>query len=266
VCALYPSLFVNNLPSSSANSIELDDLENEMDENQLTLIGNHVELSQLDENSLVKMSESFMYDERSVHSRHIACDLHAMNNLETTSEGLCDYVREIFNLSRSVFNEYQMKAVRKLLTRKSHAQILKEELRKQHRLIQADRHPIYKLQNFQVFLFFYFKNEKWLVDIFWLIFILKSQKSFETWKEKYLRHLEVLLKNLDHVPIDEEANASEETLVKYIEKLKRIPVQYEKLVVQIFRNLGGNNGLRLTSNSKRLLKEFQLRFCVVSLL
>jgi len=160
VCALYPSLFVNNLPSSSANSIELDDLENEMDENQLTLIGNHVELSQLDENSLVKMSESFMYDERSVHSRHIACDLHAMNNLETTSEGLCDYVREIFNLSRSVFNEYQMKAVRKLLTRKSHAQILKEELRKQHRLIQADRHPIYKLQNFQVFLFFYFKNEK----------------------------------------------------------------------------------------------------------
>jgi len=74
------------------------------------------------------------------------------------------------------------------------------------------------------------------------------------------------LKNLDHVPIDEEANTSEETLVKYIEKLKRIPVQYEKLVVQIFRNLGGNNGLRLTSNSKRLLKEFQLRFCVVSLL
>lgn len=154
VCALYPSLFVSNLPSSSTNSIELDDLENEVNDNQLTLIGSDVESSQLDENSFVKMSDSFMLDEKSVHSRPMY-DLHAMNNLETTSEGLCDYVREIFNLSRSVFNEYQMKAVRKLLTRKSHAQILKEELRKQHRLIQTDRHPIYKLQNFQVFYFFF---------------------------------------------------------------------------------------------------------------
>ena len=144
---------MSNLPSSSANSIELDDLENEVDENQLTLIGSDAELSQLEDNSLIKMSDSFMFDEKRVRSRHMS-DLHAMNNLETTSEGLCDYVREIFNLSRSVFNEYQMKAVRKLLTRKSHAQILKEELRKQHHLIQTDRHPIYKLQNFQVLSFF----------------------------------------------------------------------------------------------------------------
>ncbi len=145
VCALYPSLYVSNLPSSSANSIELDSLENEMDENQLTLIG-----SDDDENSLVKISDSFMLDEKSVQSRRVY-ELHAVSNLETTSEGLCDYVREIFNLSRSLFNEYQMKAVRKLLTRRSHAQILKEELRKQYRLIQTDRHPIYKIQNFQVF-------------------------------------------------------------------------------------------------------------------
>ncbi len=79
-----------------------------------------------------------------------------------------------------------------------------------------------------------------------------------------MRNLDVLLKNLSHVQIDEEANTSEEALVKYSEKLKRIPIQYEKLVVQIFRNLGGNNGLKLTSNSKRLLKEFQMRYCVVS--
>jgi hypothetical protein len=45
------------------------------------------------------------------------------DELETTSEGLCDFLREIFFLSRSTFNDYQIKALKKLLFRKSQAQV-----------------------------------------------------------------------------------------------------------------------------------------------
>lgn len=46
-----------------------------------------------------------------------------MNELETTSEGLCDYIREIFYLNRQGFSEYQNKAMKKLVVRKSHPQV-----------------------------------------------------------------------------------------------------------------------------------------------
>ena len=50
------------------------------------------------------------------------------NNSEMliTSEGLCDHVREIFNLDRHEYNIYQIKAMRKLLTSKSHSEVQKK--------------------------------------------------------------------------------------------------------------------------------------------
>lgn len=45
-------------------------------------------------------------------------------DLMITSEGLCDHVREIFNLDRHEYNIYQVKAMRKLLSSKSHPQVL----------------------------------------------------------------------------------------------------------------------------------------------
>lgn len=47
-----------------------------------------------------------------------------LDDLETTSEGLCDHIREIFNLKRQVFNEYQVKAMKRLLIQKSHSQVI----------------------------------------------------------------------------------------------------------------------------------------------
>ncbi|RNA16656.1 hypothetical protein BpHYR1_004915 [Brachionus plicatilis] len=44
-------------------------------------------------------------------------------DLETTSEGLCDHIRELFSLKRQVFNEYQVKAMKRLLLKKSHPQL-----------------------------------------------------------------------------------------------------------------------------------------------
>jgi hypothetical protein len=44
-------------------------------------------------------------------------------DLIITSEGLCDHVREIFNLDRHEYNIYQVKAMRKLLSSKSHPQV-----------------------------------------------------------------------------------------------------------------------------------------------
>ena len=87
--------------------------------------------------------------------------------------------------------------------------------------------------------------------------------------------------------VEEENLYSEETINKTVEKLSSIPSYYEKLVVIMFkyallficfnltythsfafinRNLAINNGFKLTSNSKRLLKEFQLRYCLVNFL
>jgi hypothetical protein len=45
------------------------------------------------------------------------------DELESTSEGLCDFLREIFFLNRQTFNDYQIKALKKLLLRKSQAQV-----------------------------------------------------------------------------------------------------------------------------------------------
>ena len=84
ICGLYPSLYCGNLPSSTTS---LDILERELDENQ----------------------DNTQSDYKP--------------DLETTSEGLCDHIREIFELNRQVFNDYQIRAMKKLLTKKSHPQV-----------------------------------------------------------------------------------------------------------------------------------------------
>ena len=79
-----------------------------------------------------------------------------------------------------------------------------------------------------------------------------------------------MLKNLENIPSamsDEVLYANEEMIVKYIYKLSVFPTYYENLVAQIFKNLASNESThqyKLTSNSQRLLKEFQMRYCVVS--
>lgn len=45
------------------------------------------------------------------------------DELETTSEGLCDFVRELFSINRQIFNDYQVKVLKKLLFKKSHQQV-----------------------------------------------------------------------------------------------------------------------------------------------
>jgi len=120
--------------------------------------------------------------------------------------------------------------------------ILKEELTRQYFVIQNDRHPSYKI-------------EKFLNTI-----------SYEHWKEKTLNNLKVMMKNLEHVVLSEDALDSEESIQKYAYKLKLFPEFYEILVKKVFKNLACNEAgchFRLTSNSMRLLKEFQMRYCVV---
>ena len=50
-------------------------------------------------------------------------EFNASVDLETTSEGLGDFIREIFSIDRTVYNEYQVKAMKMLLSKKSHAQV-----------------------------------------------------------------------------------------------------------------------------------------------
>jgi hypothetical protein len=87
ICGLYPSLYGGNGPSSTTSS---DNLENEFEED------------------LAKNQTSNFFSKQ---------------NLETTSEGLCDHIREIFGLNRQVFNCYQIRAMKKLLIKKSHSQV-----------------------------------------------------------------------------------------------------------------------------------------------
>ena len=87
ICGLYPSLYGGNVPSSTAS---LDNIENELEDIQ---------------------PKGQRYDSLS------------KPDLETTSEGLCDHIREIFDLTRQVFNDYQIRAMKKLLIKKSHPQV-----------------------------------------------------------------------------------------------------------------------------------------------
>jgi hypothetical protein len=126
LCALYPSLYNNaQIPSSSSRSSS----SCEASSSTCSII--------LNSNSIVDADEEAVVVDTS--------DLET-----TTSEGLCDYVRELFDLDRQIYNDYQVRAMRKLLIRKSHTQILKEELQKQIHLIENDFHPFYKSDSFQV--------------------------------------------------------------------------------------------------------------------
>lgn len=106
----------------------------------------------------------------------------------------------------------------------------------QKHVIENDLHPCYRKDNFQ------------------------SESCYNAWKNKKLEELRVMLIKFDHVSFDSDFLEKKE---KYIQKLANFSSLYEKLVEQIFKNLKNNRAFRLTSNSKRLLKEFQLRFCIV---
>jgi hypothetical protein len=102
ICGLYPSLYCSTIPSSSL-SIDLE---------EDTVLTNHSNCGSMnaEESTIIRKLDS---ENNSIQP-----------DLETTSEGLCDHVREIFGLSRQVFNDYQVKAMKKLLIRKSHPQVL----------------------------------------------------------------------------------------------------------------------------------------------
>lgn len=87
MCGLYPSLYCGNMPSSTTS---FENIENELED---------------------------------IQSKRQAYDSLSIPDLETTSEGLCDHIREIFGLSRQVFNDYQIRAMKKLLIKKSHSQV-----------------------------------------------------------------------------------------------------------------------------------------------
>ncbi|CAF1116815.1 unnamed protein product, partial [Brachionus calyciflorus] len=209
ICAFYPNLYSVNLPSPTDSTSSKISLDSKSASNET--------LNEFD-NSNKKFTSNF-------------------EDLETTTEGLCDHIREIFNLKRHVYNEYQVKAMNRLLTQKSHPQILKEEIQMQIHVLENHLHPYYKKDNFQ------------------------SELCYSIWKNRKLVELIKIMKKFEHISLEND-EIKKEKLEKYIEKLNSFPRFYEKLVQQIFKNLAFNNGFRLTSNSKRLLKEFQLRYCI----
>ena len=97
ICALYPNLYTLNHPSPT-ESISTISVSEESDSETI----NELE------------SKRFLIND--------------FDDLETTSEGLCDHIREIFNLKRQVFNEYQVKAMKRLLIQKSHPQVFFDEV------------------------------------------------------------------------------------------------------------------------------------------
>ena len=101
ICALYPSLYASSLPSSCTFELE-----------------NSSESAHLSDENRVKS------ENESIKNKEAHFDNSIINpELEITSEGLCDYVREIFNLNRQEFNNYQVKAMKKLLLSRSHPQV-----------------------------------------------------------------------------------------------------------------------------------------------
>ena len=120
ICALYPSLYTSQLPSSADSLNSDNEREAEPDHDQrrdqsLTSMANSL-TSELKPAKRNAFQTSFSTNE-------LSFDFMAHANLETTSEGLCDHVREIFSINRQVFSEYQIKAMKKLLAKKSHAQV-----------------------------------------------------------------------------------------------------------------------------------------------
>ena len=117
--------------------------------------------------------------------------------------------------------------------------VVKEELEKQIYILDNDLHPYYKKENFQ------------------------SIACFEAWKSSTLSFLLKSIENFSHVQVL--CSLDQTTESKYIDKLKSHMDYYERILNQIFKHLKAINRPNLTSNSKRLLREFQMRFLIVSL-
>ena len=127
ICALYPSLYTTQLPSSADSLDSESERENELTSRVETDAEHHMNQQQLRRDQSLASSELKLPKrsafQTSFSTNELSFDFMAHVNLETTSEGLCDHVREIFAINRHVFSEYQIKAMKKLLSRKSHAQV-----------------------------------------------------------------------------------------------------------------------------------------------
>ncbi len=110
---MYPSLFTSGLPSVCSEDIDSDPTLNDADnESEQTNRKNYVNSSSSPKRASMTLSIDF--------SSLISSDM------IITSDGLCDHVREIFNIDRHEYNIYQVKAMRKLLVTKSHPQVIKK--------------------------------------------------------------------------------------------------------------------------------------------
>lgn len=102
ICALYPCFYAKNLNSSPGS-----------------LASETFEQAYGSANSLANIDSK----PSSIASKLNLLFYATEDEFEATSEGLCDFVREIFSLDRQVFNDYQVRALKKLLLKKSHAQV-----------------------------------------------------------------------------------------------------------------------------------------------
>jgi hypothetical protein len=99
ICALYPCFYNDKLSIESMN-----------DEPSVNSLKSFTSLTSEKETKFESINKiKTNYDDE--------------DELETTSEGLCDFVRELFSLNRQVFNDYQIKVLKKLLFKKSHQQV-----------------------------------------------------------------------------------------------------------------------------------------------
>lgn len=132
LCALYPSLYPSSLNKNDApttliefedelSSSPVEEIDSPTFKPIFTSIVDSVDsasrLSSTNTNDRLDRRTSLNKDQQ----QHTGGE--QPSELETTSEGLCDHLREVFDLDRQVYNDYQVKAMRKLLIRKSHGQV-----------------------------------------------------------------------------------------------------------------------------------------------
>jgi hypothetical protein len=135
ICSLYPSLYTSNSLDSFNSSTETESESDDSLCDATTTTATTLEGRSLDETNRFKIIKKTskkrptMKQIRSnkqqtlVESSSFSYDLLRNSTFETTSEGLCDHVREIFDISRQAFSDYQIKAIKKLLMRRSHPQV-----------------------------------------------------------------------------------------------------------------------------------------------
>jgi hypothetical protein len=123
ICSLYPSLYTSNSLDSFNSGTETEsDSESSCDTTEATSIDG-AEPNIRKEINKRKPKIKLTHFKKQTTESTSNYDLLRNSTFETTSEGLCDHVREIFDISRQAFNDYQMNAMKKLLMRRSHPQV-----------------------------------------------------------------------------------------------------------------------------------------------